>query len=988
MNATNVNKESNSSQDRTPRPARAPLVALLLLLAGAGCGSIGSGFREPERGPTLGRVVAKLPDPVHDTAPRPAPDRTEVLAAYAAIEGRVTEPTLKQAIGRRVADLTMGVAEDRDAAGEPHPYDEAIERYTALLDDTAGAERAQVLYQLARAQDMAGQTERAAESLDRLIADHADQGLVVEARFRRAEMAFSAERWRAAEDDYAYVVDAGAGSTWWLNAVYMSGWARFKDGDPEGALDRFLKVLDTLQGPTTAGSDHQELHTDTLRVTTLALDYLDGPQTLATRMRSAGLPAWQYAVYQALAESYLARQRYLDSVATWQTFIDEQPLDARAPGAQRNAIDILRAADFPTETREGQARFVAAYGIDSAFWAAHPDSVRDTYLATLKVYLDELARTSHAAAQRSGEAEVYAAAARWYEESIRTFADDPDTARQLFLLGELHAEARNTAQAVAAYQRVVRDYPGYPDAAEAGYAAILGLDSLAANAAADDRERRTRDRIEAQVEFATRFPADPRTPAVSAAAADGLYGLGDHGAALTQAETLLAAHPGLDPALRTTALAVVGHSRFELDEFAAAELAYRELLASTSAPAQHAEVTERLQAAIYRQAEASERQGETDSAIAHYLRVGELAADSELAIQARFDAIAVLETSGRTLEAARQLEAFQRRHADHPLAADAPRRLANLWEQTGDRQLAGAAWLEVSASDADPEIRRQALYRAAELALEAGDGGAAATHFTAYAGQYPRPADLRMEALDHLDRLADASGDLPQRRQWLVAKVELERQMRAEGAAESALARARQLAAAAQFDLAREARSRFDALQIVNPLAESLERKQQALLDALAAFEATAGYEVAEYLTASTWQIGDLYAALARALMESERPQGLSAEALAEYDLLLEEQAFPFEEQAIALHEINVRRSWVGQWDPWIERSFEALRGLVPARFDRPEAEVAGARPAAPATCATARNARWNCAARAISRPPSDSTSPASPRSPTIGRRI
>lgn len=939
-------------------------VALLVLWVGcAGCSLIGNDRDAADGEPRLAEVVGQLPEAELAAQTLPPPARADVIAAYSAVEGRVEDPALDLAIGRRMAELTLSVAEDQHADGAAQPYAPAIERYTALAQRTEGAERAEVLYQLARAHDMAGDAAAAIATLDRLIADHPDHRLVVEARFRRGEMAFSAERWAAAETDYAWVVSHGRDSPWWLNAAYMSGWSTFKDGTPELALERFFLVLDTLHrqaaptralpdGPATAAAsvsagvraagrtDQHELRADTLRVTTLALDYLAGPATLAETMRAHALPAWQYDVYGALADSYLARERYLDSVTTWQTFIDEQPLDPRAPTAHRKVVDILRDADFPTEARESQARFVAAYGIDSAFWAQHDPSVRAGYLQTLKQYLDELAQASHAAAQASGDAADFASAARWYEELIRTFPDAADAAGYLFMLGEVQTEAGNTAQAVAAYQRVLRDHPEFPQAAEAGYAAILGLDALAAAGDPAGREPLVRARIASQIEFAEYFPADTRAPAVRAAAADGLFALGDHAGAAAQAEAVLAAPTQTDPGLRTTALTVLGHARFELGDHPGSEQAYRELLNAGIDDDLRGPVTERLQAAVYRQAEASERDGAIDAAIAHYLRVGDVAGDSELAIQARYDAIAVLENAGRVGEAARQLDEFRTRHGGHPLAADAPRRLATLWEQSGDGSRAGGAWLEVAETDGDPEIRRQALYRAGELALQNGAPAAATQHFALYAERYPEPADLRMEALDQLDKLAHAAGDRAQQRRWFAAKIELERAMRGAAWPEPTLARARQLAAAAQYELARDARLEFDAVHLVDPLAESLERKQAALLAALAAFENTAAYEVADYVTASTWEIGDLYAALARALMTSERPADLPPEALEEYELLLEEQAFPFEEQAIAVHEINLQRSWTGRWDAWIERSFADLRRLVPARFDRTEQQA------------------------------------------------
>jgi hypothetical protein len=102
-----------------------------------------------------------------------------------------------------------------------------------------------------------------------------------------------------------------------------------------------------------------------------------------------------------------------------------------------------------------------------------------------------------------------------------------------------------------------------------------------------------------------------------------------------------------------------------------------------------------------------------------------------------------------------------------------------------------------------------------------------------------------------------------------------------------------------------------------------------------------ADYHVAGFSTASTFQIANLYASLSRSILDSERPPGLSALELEQYDILLEEQAFPFEEQAISLHEINMRRSWEGVYDEWVKKSFAELGRLMPARFDKQEIDVA-----------------------------------------------
>ena len=63
----------------------------------------------------------------------------------------------------------------------------------------------------------------------------------------------------------------------------------------------------------------------------------------------------------------------------------------------------------------------------------------------------------------------------------------------------------------------------------------------------------------------------------------------------------------------------------------------------------------------------------------------------------------------------------------------------------------------------------------------------------------------------------------------------------------------------------------------------------------------------------------------------------LSKAELDQYNVLLEEQAFPFEEKAIELHELNAKRAASGVYDKWVKSSFDALRELRPVRYGKTE---------------------------------------------------
>jgi len=58
---------------------------------------------------------------------------------------------------------------------------------------------------------------------------------------------------------------------------------------------------------------------------------------------------------------------------------------------------------------------------------------------------------------------------------------------------------------------------------------------------------------------------------------------------------------------------------------------------------------------------------------------------------------------------------------------------------------------------------------------------------------------------------------------------------------------------------------------------------------------------------------------------------------LEQYNVLLEEQAYPFEEKAIEIHEINTRRVNKGIYDQWVKNSFAALSKLRPVRYAKNE---------------------------------------------------
>src|SRR5206468_9603769 len=96
-------------------------------------------------------------------------------------------------------------------------------------------------------------------------------------------------------------------------------------------------------------------------------------------------------------------------------------------------------------------------------------------------------------------------------------------------------------------------------------------------------------------------------------------------------------------------------------------------------------------------------------------------------------------------------------------------------------------------------------------------------------------------------------------------------------------------------------------------------------------------YEIADVTAAATYYLAETYFDFSRALAESERPADLQPEDLTAYEEALDEQAFPFEEKAIATHKKNLELMQKGVVSPWIEKSLgrHQFQVLLVRREDR-----------------------------------------------------
>jgi tetratricopeptide (TPR) repeat protein len=399
-------------------------------------------------------------------------------------------------------------------------------------------------------------------------------------------------------------------------------------------------------------------------------------------------------------------------------------------------------------------------------------------------------------------------------------------------------------------------------------------------------------------------------------------------------QQILERKPPVDAQYQRTATTLLAHSLFDRGRFVEAEQAYVRVQGFLPPnDKERAAIEERIAASIYKQAEAKQTAGDAIGAVDDFLRVAVLAPNSKVRANAEFDAASLLIKNQQWARAAQVLEAFRRSYPNHELVPEATRSLAVAYLETGRGSEAAAEFERIAARTEEPmDVRREALWQAATLYEKAGSQPNTARTYANYIKQFPAPLDPAQNARQKLADMAKAQNDLRTRTQWINEIIAADK---AAGAARTD--RSKYLAARATLETAEQPVSMFNAVKLVAPLDKTLKAKRTAMEKVLSVYGQALDYGVAEVTTAATFGMGELYRQFAADLMSSERPKDLDEAAREEYDVLLEEQAFPFEEKAIELHETNTKRASEGIYDESVQKSFDVLAKLVPARYAKSE---------------------------------------------------
>ncbi len=899
---------------------------------------------------------------VYKDKPLPQVSINYVLKRYIKLFETSESPSVKIDALNRINNLRAKYElETKKLSIDPLKQSQVVlDSYDKIIDSGDFYQRMdELIYQTAKALQFVGNTEESIKRLKMLVALYPRSLLVDESMFRMAEGYFEIGDYDSAAAQYQKILTFSQTDFFHLKAKYKLAWSLFRIDRLDDSGKQAVHVLQSFPELKNAlnfeavSADKQDLVEDNLRLLSILSSKQEGTDTLESIQKLVGHSDYAYLLYDSLFRFYLIQDRFQDAARVAHAYTENYISDFNAYQMALNEIKTYKVGKFEIQEWKAKEYLVAQFGMHTDYWNSLNAEQQLVVRPILVEYLVELshlyyvrmqtayeqqhtlASTSKSAAKdimptASSSYRAFAKqAADYYLTLVETRGDNRMNGGSLYLAAEALYKSGDYKKSIQVYERAAYEQPGHADAVNAGYAAILTYTDLEKSyrpemhaVTSELHHKSRRDSIE---RFAKYFPGAKQTPALLNGLANEYYAENNYAMAESISKEVLSKPLAGAEILYGSGL-INAHSNFELERYKEAEVGYERLLGFNKAKDKSV-LSERLAASIYKQAESEPMIGLSAEL---YLKVVDKVPDSSIAPQALYDASSQFLQVNKWRQAIAALSVFQQRFPKHALYNDASDKLVFAYLENKEPISAAEKLVEVSNTSPDKAKASNALYKAAEIYQENDFHNLAIPLLGNFIERYANQFDLAIEAhnthINYYDSLKDES-----------EKINWQKKLVSYEASNSKLrtARSSSLASNAAFELTYQDLEKFESIRLTLPLKKSLESKKAALKNIVSKLESLSTYQDSVIMSAATFQIASIYRTLARDILNSERPASLSELQLEQYNILLEEQAYPFEEQAMDIYKINIDKVAQGHYDKWIERTFEVMAQMNPTEFER-----------------------------------------------------
>jgi TolA-binding protein len=847
-----------------------------------------------------------------------------------------------------------------------------------------------------------GKSDEALGRFNKILEWFPKSRFVPDAHMMRAEYEFTRDspNYQHAYDEYEEVLKYKDSELYDI-ALFKSAWTLWRLGKSDEAARRFLKVFQSTEEGSASSKKRTrgelaELQNEALKnlVAVFVEDEKNSAEDMYKFLVQAGGDKFAGRIVRALAEALYDQAQYERGVEAYRLLLKLEPT---SPDAYHYALQIA-AADSTMERwkllDEDYKRTIKDYVEPlpvkpgqplpqrSAWLAVQAPAARAKAEAAVEKQLRDDAVGLHAKAQadKVSRAEFEAAAAL-YRTYLTRFGAKEQAYDVNYNLADICFYRLEDAMCAAdAYLGAVRAKPNGPLSRTALYNALASLEVArasefeAAKKAGKKQEETATDKklTEAMELYVRTYPNDKQIPELLFRQGKLYYDYGVYDPAVRQWGLLLEKYP--KDKLSAGAGELILDSFNRSKDYVNIETWARRLKKAPAfqTPEQQARLDGLIVGAMFKQGEQLAEQGEHARAAQAYLRAAQEfpkeVRSAQAAVNAEVEArrAADLESLGA---AASLLVKY---HKDRPEAAQGIWIAATTYQEVGLFSESANYHAIIAENFPRSEHHKDAAYNAVLLRTTVGEHDKAIQSGEAFRRLYPKDelsdevmflmgkahekAGKNRDAEALYDKYSRNAKSVDSQIEALVrlATVEKGDERSSSGALERAVKLAEQnksrlsdrgkyYGAKARYMQGEAILRQFDAVAIegdVKQLKARLKKKSELLKKAAQSFLGTAEMGVAEWTTASLYQIGFTYESFSKALLNSPAPPNLSAQEKELYSQSIDEFVVPIEERALEAYESGWQKAVeLGIFNSWTAKMRDAL-GRLNAELYPPLKEI------------------------------------------------
>ncbi|MDD5435731.1 MAG: tetratricopeptide repeat protein, partial [Nitrospira sp.] len=810
-------------------------------------------------------------------------------------------------------------------------------------------ENEDVLYQLARGYMEEGNWEQSNIFLERIVKEFPNGKYSQESAFRLGEFYFDNNQTSKAIHFYKQVLKIDDYNLY-DKALYKLGWALFQTKDYEAAADRLMLLLDRKGVKLTPEGKEEikdtslierDMINDSIRTLILVFEYIGEPSRIAGYFKVRGIQNFEPYVYRRLGDIYLDSGRFIESANIYDAFVNTNPLHEDAPVFQTKIIEAYTKGNMIDLAYNARVKFVESYMEDSLWFKSNKRSAQkrvkdlvDLNKTLVKSDMYQLAKYHYSTAHASKKEKDYKEAMLWIHRFIDIFPKEPESAtlRNMlietnFLLAEIYFELKDYDKAATEYEKIAYKYQQSDYTGEASYRVLLSLEKLAKPSGKIRNDNSFALRFaEGCAAFVKKFPKDKRVPEVLLSGAETYFEIGKFEESRAMAKPVTE-HTLSSQKERYMAQRYIAESFLKEQVYGKSEDEIKKAIALIpESDKQDLPFLQRaLAGSLYKQAEDIKSKGKKFEAAEAYERVYKTVPDSDIAPVALYDAAVLFEEETQPGRAINSYQIIIQKYPDSRYAFDAANQWGDILEGSKDFAEAAKVYDKAFSIAADETKKEDMLYRSVLMYEKANDHEGFNNKYKRFEETFPK-SSRTIELAFKIAKSKDTAKDSVSAKELYEKVISLHKRLGA-----GATIGATEFAAMAQLILTDYKKASFEDVKLVSPLEENLKKKQAALKDALTGYTTAVKYRVSDVTTEAVYKMGEMLEHIKEAILESEKPPELSPEQLEEYNIMLEEQASPFEEKAISTYEGNVKRTQEeGIYNQWTKNSFERLAKLLP----------------------------------------------------------